>query len=147
MTSVLDNINFQDRESGQRFKHIMILSENLRREHAKFKPGSDEHLDYISGRTKKLEDLIQNLQDINNRFEIVFPNYKEEAEVFVKILHILHSALSLAIDKLSQENKNNCFKTCLNKLKVENEQLVEYIEDLNEFILSDDNDDLLSDLI
>ncbi|MGO1650242.1 MAG: hypothetical protein ACTHXT_12935 [Sphingobacterium sp.] len=124
----------------------MDLSEDLRKKNIAFKLGTDEHLDYISERTKKLEDLIVELHDFNDNFELLFPNDKESGEVIVNSLHILHSALSLAIDRLEQENYKNSFATCLGKLRSESSQLVEYIEDLNEFILSDDEVNLLHDL-
>ena len=146
MIEALHNINFQDRDSDREFKSIMHLSENLRKKHTGFKIGSDEHLDYISERTKVLDELIVKVAEFNDKFENMFPHDKETGEVLLSALHILHSALSLAVKNLELDNYKNSFSTCLNRLQTENNQLVEYIEDINEFILSDDESNLLDGL-
>lgn len=140
------NINFQNEASDRKFKSILHLSEDLRKKNTGLKLGSDAHLDYISERTRKLEDLIVKLRDFNDDVEINFPIDKESADVIVYSWYILHSALTLAIDRLEQENYNDSFVTCLSKLKSESNQLVEYIEDLNDFILSGDGVNLLNEL-
>lgn len=146
MIAEIENNYPQDHDRDQRVKYIMHLSENLRKEKSSFVLGSDEHLDYINNKTKKLNTLIHNLRDFNDSFEDIFPNEKEDGEFFVNELHVLHSALSLAIANLNREFPKDSFKTCLQKLTVENNQIVEYIEDLNEFIFATEDSNLLTDL-
>ncbi|MGN5953725.1 hypothetical protein ACP6L2_03830 [Sphingobacterium lactis] len=146
MIAEIENLNSQDHDRDLRVKYIMHLSENLRKQKSSFVLGSDQHLDYINNKTKKLNSLIDSLRDFNDSFEDIFPHEKEDGELFINKLHLLHSGLSLAIANLSKEIPKDSFKTCLDKLNVENNQIVEYIEDLNEFILSEGENNLLDDL-
>jgi len=146
MIAEIENLNSQDHERDLRVKHIMHLSENLSKQKSSYILGSDQHLDYINNKTKKLNSLIDNLRDFNDSFEDIFPNEKEDGELFINKLHLLHSGLSLAIANLSKELPKDSFKTCLKKLSIENNQIVEYIEDLNEFLLSEHENNLLNDL-
>lgn len=147
MITELHNIDFHNQEKGEEIKLIMSLSENLRRKTTTFKLGSDEHLDFVSAITTELNSLIEKLRDFNDSFELMFPKDKKSSEFAVNVLHILHSGLSLAIEKLKSDDHKHAFKTCLENLKTEHNQIIEYIEDINEFILSDDEENLLNDLI
>lgn len=146
MITEIHNNSFKYQDSDQRVKEIMYLSENLRKKNNFFINGSDDHLDYISSITKNIEILIVNLKSFNDSCESVFPNNKEDGEVIVNVLHLLHSGLSLAIENLKKENPEGTFKSCLSKLEIENNQLIEYIEDINEFIIYEDENNLLDSL-
>ena len=146
MITEIHNNSFKYQDSDQRVKEIMSLSESLRKKNSFFINGSDDHLDYISNITKNIEILNANLKSFNDSFESRFPNNKEDGEIIVKVLHLLHSGLSLAIENLKKENPEGTFKSCLNKLEIENNQLIEYIEDINEFIIYQDENNLLDSL-
>lgn len=103
-------------------------------------PGSDEHLDIISKHSDVLNQLVSVLSDVNNLIEQHFPAGTEEAEELKLSLHSLHSSLDMFINKI----KNNpftahSFSISLELLESENKQVFEYINDINEFILSDED--------
>ncbi|WP_343566334.1 hypothetical protein [Sphingobacterium sp.] len=126
-------------------KFIFTLTEKLKNNRRRIVVGSDEHLDFINDRTKDLNRVIHYLAKFNDVIEKHFPNSKEDANKMLEGLHIAHSTVTLLISAVEKFNKKNSFYTCIERLKEENSQLVEYIEDINNFVLNDD-DNLLADL-
>lgn len=142
---VKDKINFDQGNKNEDIEFVSFFSEKVRRTYAPYKIGSDEHLDFIGERTKGLEKLVEVLGNVNSMVEKRFPTNKEYAKEVLEQLHVAHSATVLVIDSTKSIEYNNCFKTVIKKLIIEKEQLVEYIDDINNFILSDD-ENLLFDL-
>lgn len=135
---VKDKINFESQNKNENIKFVSVFSEKVRRFAVSYKIGSDEHLDFISERTDALNKLVDVLEDINDMVEKGFPTNKDKAKSFLDQLHVAHSATVLIIDSTKTINYKNCFKTVLKKLEAEKEQLIEYIDDINNFVLSDE---------
>lgn len=102
--------------------------------------GSDEHLDIISKHSEVLTQLINMLSEVNDLIEQHFPSGAEEAEELKLSLHSLHSSLDMFIGKIKNNTVTaNSFSSALELLETENNQILEYITDINEFILSDED--------
>ncbi|MNK26450.1 hypothetical protein D3C87_447870 [compost metagenome] len=130
---------------NEQMQFIFSLSEKLKNNTKRIVVGSDEHLDFINDRTKDLNEVIHYLAKYNDLVEKHFPGNKEEAQRIMQDLHTAHSSVTLLIRSVEKYNRKNSFYTCIERLKEENSQLVEYIEDINNFVLNDD-EDLLADL-
>lgn len=142
---IQDKINFDTQSKNENIKFVSVFSEKVRRSQVSYKIGSDEHLDFISERTTALNKLIDVLEDINNMVETGFPTDKVKAKSVLQQLHVVHSATVLIIDSTKAIDYKNCFKTVLKNLVDEKEQLIEYIDDINNFVLSDEQN-LLFDI-
>jgi len=107
--------------------------------------GSDEHLDLISEIKPELKDIIAILGQVNDLIEVNFPSSsKPEAEDLKRSLHMLHSSVTMFFDALkSKQFYTESFPECINDLATEVSQLEEYIEDINNYVLS--NDDAIAD--
>ena len=104
-------------------------------------PGSDEHLDIISKHSDVLGQLVTMLSEVNDLVEQHFPAAKEEAEELNLSLHSLHSSLDIFISKIkSNILVANSYGNSLELLESENNQILEYINDINEFVLSEENE-------
>lgn len=132
---------------SENVKHAYNLSEKFNQDsRSKITLGSDEHLDLISKNTVVLNQLIETLTHVNDLVEKHFPTDKEKAEELKLALHSLHSSLDFYIHKIKLSDGS--YHNSISKLEAENSQIVEYINDINEFILSDDEfilDDFLSE--
>lgn len=128
---VLDQNNL-----SENVKHAYNLSEKFNKESRnKITPGSDEHLDLISENTGVFNQLIGILSALNDLIEKNFPSNKQEAEEIKLALHSLHSSLDLFISKI--KGADNSYHDSIVQLEDENSQIVEYINDINDFVLSD----------
>lgn len=102
--------------------------------------GSDQHLDQINSTTKYFNELILVLTNLNNLFEANFPSNEKAANDLKFGLHSLHSSLIVFLSKLKNDNiTSSSFKDCINRLEIESDQLNEYINDLNEYIISQED--------
>ena len=93
--------------------------------------------------------LISSLAVLNNLIEENSPKAIEETELIKFNLYSLHSSLSLLIDNLQKDNLfQKSYKNNIDLLIEENNQIIEYINDINEYVLSEDNslEDLLNSL-
>ena len=127
---------------SENVKHAYYLSEKFNKEsRIKITPGSDEHLDIISQNTGVFNQLIEILSLINNLLEKNFPSDKQEADELKLALHSLHSSLDLFVNKIKVSD--NSYSESVLQLEAENSQIVEYINDINDFVLSDE--ELISD--
>ena len=112
--------------------------------------GSDQHLDQINSTTKYFNELIQALIDLNNLIEANFPSKENAANDLKFGLHSLHTSLIVFLSKLKNDNiAYSSFKDCINRLEIECQQVNEYINDINDYILSQEDvveDDFFSDL-
>ncbi len=136
----------QSRNIRNKFKSTYDLSEKFNRNYSL---GSDTHLDIISENTKQLSFLISSLTVLNDLIEENFPKTIEEAELIKFNLHSLHSSLSLLIDNLQKDDLfQKSYKNSIDLLIDEDNQILEYIKDINEYVLSEDNSlkDLLNSL-
>lgn len=133
-----------------KFKSTYNLSEKFNRTYSEIiRLGSDAHLDIISENTKQINLLISSLAVLNDLIEENFPKTIEEAELIKFNLHSLHSSLSLLIDNLQKDNLfQKSYKNSIDLLIEEDNQIIEYINDINEYVLSEDNslEDLLNSL-
>ena len=103
--------------------------------------GSDEHLDAINRNADFFKKLAQTLESVNNLIEEDFPKSKVDAEVIKVAMHSLHSSISIFIDKIRKSPVDaKSYIKCIDELESENMQLLEYINDINDYILSDDFD-------
>lgn len=112
--------------------------------------GSDQHLDQISKITTYFNELIQALTDLNNLIEANFPSKEKAANDLKFGLHSLHSSLIVFLSKLKNDNiAYLSYKKCIDRLEIECQQVSEYINDLNDYIISQEDvveDDFFSDL-
>lgn len=133
-----------------KFKSTYDLSEKFNRNYSEIiRLGSDAHLDIISENTKQLNLLVSALATLNDLVEENFPQTIEEAELIKFNLHSLHSSLSLMIENLQKNVLNfKSYKNTIDLLIDEDSQIVEYINDINDYVLSKDNSltDLLNEL-
>ncbi len=133
----------QSRNIRNKFKSTYDLSEKFNRNYSL---GSDTHLDIISENTKQLSVLISSLVVLNDLIEENFPNTIEEAELIKFNLHSLHSSLSLLIDNLQKDSLyQKSYANAIELLTDEDAQIVEYIYDINEYVLNQDSS--LTDLL
>lgn len=122
---------------SENVKHAYNLSEKFNKEsRSKITPGSDEHLDIISQNTGVFNQLIGILSLVNNLVEKNFPSDKQEAEEIKLALHSLHSSLDLFVNKLKVSDSS--YSESVLQLEAETSQIVEYINDINDFVLSDE---------
>lgn len=127
---------------SENVKHAYNLSEKFNKEsRSKITPGSDAHLDIISQNTGVFNQLIGILSLVNNLVEKNFPSDKQEAEEIKLALHSLHSSLDLFVNKIKVSDSS--YSESVLQLEAETSQIVEYINDINDFVLSDE--ELLSD--
>ncbi len=127
---------------SENVKHAYNLSEKFNKEsRSKITPGSDEHLDIISQNTGVFNQLIGILSLVNNLVEKNFPSDKQEAEEIKLALHSLHSSLDLFVNKIKVSDSS--YSESVLQLEAETSQIVEYINDINDFVLSDE--ELISD--
>ena len=128
---------------------IKLKEANGKKFNRNYSLGSDTHLDIISENTKQLSFLISSLTVLNDLIEENFPKTIEEAELIKFNLHSLHSSLSLLIDNLQKDDLfQKSYKNSIDLLIDEDNQILEYINDINEYVLSEDNSlkDLLNSL-
>ena len=122
---------------SENVKHAYNLSEKFNKEsRSKITPGSDEHLDIISQNTGVFNQLIGILSLVNNLVEKNFPSDKQEAEEIKLALHSLHSSLDLFVNKIKVSDGS--YSESVLQLEAETSQIVEYINDINDFVLSDE---------
>lgn len=122
---------------SENVKHAYNLSEKFNKEsRSKITPGSDEHLDIISQNTGVFNQLIGILSLVNDLVEKNFPSDKQEAEEIKLALHSLHSSLDLFVNKIKVSD--SCYSESVLQLEAETSQIVEYINDINDFVLSDE---------
>jgi len=122
---------------SENVKHAYNLSEKFNKEsRSKIIPGSDDHLDIISQNTGVFNQLIVILSLVNNLVEKNFPSDKQEAEEIKLALHSLHSSLDLFVNKIKVSNSS--YSESVLQLEAETSQIVEYINDINDFVLSDE---------
>lgn len=137
----------QSRNISNKFKSAYDLTEKFNRNFdEKIRLGSDAHLDIISENNKKLGVLVSDLSSLNDLIELNFPKTIEDAELIKFNLHSIHSALSLLINKLQKGDFNQkSYKNNIESLLDEDNQIIEYIYDINEYVLN--KDDSLIDLL
>lgn len=113
-----------------------------------FELGSDEHLDSITIFKPILQKCKTGLQEVNNMMELNFPSdNKEGAKELKDALHMLHSSLTIFLDNIKNiEFGVASLEEDRESIMEETNQVEEYINDINCFILSD-NDDLLTELM
>lgn len=130
---------------SENVKHAYDLSEKFNKvSRNKIEAGSDDHLDIISRNTYVFSQLIEVLSKVNDLVEENFPSKKEEAEEIKLALHSLHSSLDLFVSKIKGVKlSSESYCNSISKLESENSQILEYINDINDYVLSDD--DLISD--
>lgn len=122
---------------SENVKHAYNLSEKFNKEsRSKITPGSDEHLDIISENTVVFNQLIGVLSLVNDLVEKNFPSDKHEAEDIKLALHSLHSSLDLFVNKIKVSDSS--YSASVMQLEAETSQIVEYINDINDFVLSDE---------
>lgn len=122
---------------SENVKHAYNLSEKFNKEsRSKITPGSDEHLDIISENTVVFNQLIGVLSLVNDLVEKNFPSDKQEAEDIKLALHSLHSSLDLFVNKIKVSDSS--YSASVMQLEAETSQIVEYINDINDFVLSDE---------
>lgn len=138
-------ITIDQNNLSENVKHAYNLSEKFNKEaRNKIVPGSDEHLDLVSQNTGFFNQLIEILSLVNNLVEKNFPSNKNEAEEIKLALHSLHSSLDLFVSKIKDTSlSKSSYHNSIEQLELENSQIVEYINDINEFVLSDE--ELISD--
>jgi len=110
--------------------------------------GSDEHLDLITFFKPILHRSKTGLIEVNNLIETNFPHRdKEHAKELKMLLHMLHSSLTIFIDQLKHINFGVAsLEEDRQQIIDETHQVEEYINDINSFVLID-NDDLLNEFI
>ena len=140
MVTINSNRNLSDN-----VKHAYNLSEKFNKIYnSKTEIGSNDHLDLVSHNTAVFSQLIEILSKVNDLVEENFPSNKDEAEELKLALHSLHSSLDLFVDKIKSHTlSNESYYNSIQQLKLENSQIIEYINDINDYVLSDD--DLISD--
>jgi hypothetical protein len=122
---------------SENVKHAYNLSEKFNKEsRSKITPGSDAHLDIISQNTGVFNQLIGIVSLVNNLVENNFPSDKQEAEEIKLALHSLHSSLDLFVTKIKVSD--TFYSESVVQLEAETSQIVEYINDINDFVLSDE---------
>jgi hypothetical protein len=122
---------------SENVRHAYNLSEKFNKEsRSKITPGSDDHLDIISQNTGVFNQLIGILSLVNNLVEKNFPSDKQEAEEIKLALHSLHSSLDLFVTKIKVSDTS--YSESVVQLEAETSQIVEYINDINDFVLSDE---------
>lgn len=126
---------------SENVKHAYNLSEKFNKiSNSKIEIGSNDHLDLISRNTSFFSQLIEVLSKVNNLVEENFPSKKEEAEEIKMALHSLHSSLDLFVCKIKNHKlSNQSYFNSIEQLESENAQIIEYINDINDYVLSDDN--------
>jgi hypothetical protein len=135
-------ITLDQNNLSENVKHAYNLSEKFNKEsRSKITPGSDAHLDIISQNTGVFNQLIGILSLVNNLVEKNFPSDKQEAEEIKLALHSLHSSLDLFVNKIKVSDSS--YSESVLQLEAETLQIVEYINDINDFVLSDE--ELISD--
>ncbi|WP_396170729.1 hypothetical protein [Flavobacterium sp.] len=135
-------ITLDQNNLSENVKHAYNLSEKFNKEsRSKITPGSDAHLDIISQNTGVFNQLIGILSLVNNLVEKNFPSDKQEAEEIKLALHSLHSSLDLFVNKIKVSDSS--YSESVLQLEAETSQIVEYINDINDFVLSDE--ELISD--
>jgi hypothetical protein len=130
---------------NENVRHAYDLTEKFNNElKSEMKAGSDEHLDLISTNTILFKELIQQLASVNDLIEENFPSNRKAAEEIKFALHSLHSSLDLFISKFKNDTlASKAYRDCILNLETETTQVIEYIQDINDFIISDE--DFLSD--
>lgn len=140
----------QSKNIRNKFKSAYDLTEKFNRNFDEnIRLGSDIHLDMVSEYSKELDLLVSGLSSLNDLIELNFPKTLEDAELIKFNLHSIHSALSLLISKLQKDDFNQkSYKNNIELLIDEDNQIVEYIYDINEYVLNEDSSltDLLNEL-
>lgn len=123
---------------NSKVKRAYILSENIvikSRESYAF--GSDAHLDEINKTTKVFNNLINALSKANDSIEETFPSDIESALNLKVQIHALQSSLDETIKWIrNNPHFTNCYTDCVNRLEIECDQIREFIEDLNDYVIS-----------
>lgn len=140
-------MTIKTRNIRNKFKSTYDLSEKFNRSYSEIiRLGSDAHLDIISENTKQLNYLVSALSVLNDLIEENFPQNIEDAELIKFHLHSLHSSLSLMIENLQKNALHfNSYKNIIDLLIDEDSQIIEYINDINDYVLS--KDDSLTNLL
>lgn len=130
---------------NRKVKDAYLLSESFSIQNKEvILQGSDKHLDQVSETTKLLNELIDALSNLNNLIEENFPSKRDTANDLKFGLHSLHSSLLLFINKVKNDKVANfSYNDCIARLKLECNQVVEYINDLNDYVIS--QEDLIAD--
>jgi len=130
---------FYSNSLSQDVRAAYQLSEKFNKEAFRIEAGSDTHLDIITHNTAIFSQLDSVLSKLNDLIEQNFPSNKEVAEELKLILHSLHSSLSLFIDKIKNTKfAKISYQDAIDSLETENAQILEYIEDINNYILLDE---------
>jgi len=133
-------------------KRAYALSEEIsgRSKNKKIQKGSDEHLDQIITTTKELNKLISVISKINNTIEETFPSKRKDAEELKIIIHALYSSITAFTTWMNKKHDTKSeYADCLENLRIEYDQLKEYIDDLSDYVISDDkliSDDFFKDM-
>lgn len=113
--------------------------------------GTNEHLELVSGFNKELDGLLDELSELSDLIETTFPSNSEHAHESLKFLFENLGRL-VSLVKLLEDDADfaNAHESRLILLRNEVTQILEYIDDLQSFVLSraDDLvelDDLLKD--
>jgi len=130
---------FYSNSLSQDVRAAYQLSEKFNKEAFRIEAGSDTHLDIITHNTAIFSQLGSVLSKLNDLIEQNFPSNKEVAEELKLILYSLHSSLSLFIDKIKNTKfAKISYQDAIDSLETENAQILEYIEDINNYILLDE---------
>lgn len=142
MASKKIDIELQNQSNDEIFDFIISTGEYMRKELSEFEFGSDEHLDYVLKVKQRIGELTSLLKRFNDEFETVFPKNKDESERALDTLYLINSTLSMLIDGIESFNVCKSFNSAISSLRIENNQLIEYIEDVNEYVIKGENKDL-----
>lgn len=128
----------QTQTLNRKVKDAYLLSERFSAQNRSvIMHGSDQHLDQINNTTKYFNELIHALTDLNNLIEANFPSGKKAANELKFGLHSLHSSLIVFISKLKSDKiAYASFKDCVDRLDIECQQVSEYINDLNDYVIA-----------
>lgn len=120
---------------------------SLEAKHHVIELGSDEHLDIISLFKPILNKSKTGLEEVNNLIEKNFPSGdKESAIELKKVLHMLHSSLTIFIENIKDIRFGVAsLEADRERIVEETNQIEEYINDINSFVLIG-NDDLQNEL-
>ncbi|MDM1299917.1 hypothetical protein HXZ94_15585 [Empedobacter falsenii] len=105
--------------------------------------GSDQHLDLVNSMNEYLDFWISEIQKINDFVEENFPAEKEYAKVLNKNLLEMYGGLNISLSLLKSNNSiYNSHITRYEALQEEANQILEYILDIERFILKKSNDSI-----
>ena len=144
MIRTIGNIPKLDEVNTQRLNHLFELCKKFHYEHPPQKGGSTADQDYTFEKKAEMDDLMANLKSFNDYVETIFPNNKDDAVAFVLMLQALYNAVSLVAARFNNENILEMVTATMPVLNIEHEQIKEYIDDINEFIVAKESTDLWS---